>query len=71
MALLDVNLGVETSFPIADRLIGMNIPFGFVTGYGDSIPQGDTYAEIPVLQKPYTWESIEAFLAVVLRPRDE
>ncbi len=71
MALLDVNLGVETSFPIADRLISMNIPFGFVTGYGDSIPQGDSYADISVLQKPYTWESIEAFLPVVLRPRDE
>ncbi len=70
MALLDVNLGTEMSFPIADALRSRNIPFGFVTGYGESIPQGEIYADIPVLQKPYTFESIEAFLPVVLRETD-
>ena len=67
MGMLDVNLGLETSFPVADLLKSRNIPFGFATGYGDSIPQGEIYADIPVLQKPYGSESVEAFLSSVLQ----
>jgi two-component sensor histidine kinase/CheY-like chemotaxis protein len=65
LALLDVNLGDETSFPIADRLKARNIPFAFVTGYGESIPQGEIYQGIPVLQKPYTLASMAALLTTV------
>ena len=34
-AVLDVNLGPETSFPVADRLRELSIPFVFGTGYGE------------------------------------
>jgi light-regulated signal transduction histidine kinase (bacteriophytochrome) len=66
LALLDVNLGDETSLPIADRLRTLDIPFAFVTGYGESIPQSENYRDIPVLQKPYTPESIAAFLPGII-----
>lgn len=32
-AVLDVNLGAETAFPIADRLEALGVPFVFATGY--------------------------------------
>ena len=33
-ALLDVNLGPETSLPVAERLRELQIPFAFATGLG-------------------------------------
>lgn len=33
LAVLDVNLGAETAFPIADRLEELGVPFIFATGY--------------------------------------
>jgi CheY-like chemotaxis protein len=32
-ALLDVNLAAETSFPVAERLHAVGVPFAFATGY--------------------------------------
>src|SRR5690606_23458883 len=34
VALLDVNLGGETSYSVASMLQSLNIPFAFVSGYG-------------------------------------
>src|SRR5690606_30494196 len=34
-AILDVNLNGELVFPVADALAARNIPFVFITGYGD------------------------------------
>jgi CheY-like chemotaxis protein len=52
VAMLDVNLAGETSFPVADLLIERGIPFLFATGYG---PKGieERYRSHPVLQKPF------------------
>ena len=52
-ALLDINLGTENAFPVADQLLEKGIGFVFVSGYGEikQIPQ--TVAHIPVLTKPY------------------
>ena len=36
-ALLDVNLGAETSFEIAKRLAEAGVPFVFATGYGEQV----------------------------------
>lgn len=51
-ALLDVNLGKETSRLVAEALAAAAIPHAFVTGYGDLAwnPPGDVRA--PVLRKP-------------------
>jgi CheY-like chemotaxis protein len=51
-ALLDVNLGGETSFPIADALIKRGIPFAFATGYGSPGDRRDL-GDRPLLRKPY------------------
>ncbi|EJT04626.1 HWE histidine kinase domain-containing protein [Rhizobium sp. CCGE 510] len=58
LALLDVNLGDETSFGIADRLAADGVPFVFATGYGEGIAQANSHSDAPVLQKPYTMEGV-------------
>lgn len=52
-AVLDFNLGSETSLPIADHLLANGIPFVFATGYGDNSMIPDKFAEIPIVSKPY------------------
>jgi DNA-binding response OmpR family regulator len=49
-ALLDVNLGGETVFPVADLLHEQGKPFGFVTSY-TNVPQARGY-DAEVLHKP-------------------
>lgn len=61
-ALLDVNLGSETSEPVAEVLHARGIHFAFATGYGDSIDLAKRYSSVPVVKKPYDVASIEAAL---------
>ncbi|MBB3648143.1 light-regulated signal transduction histidine kinase (bacteriophytochrome)/CheY-like chemotaxis protein [Rhizobium sp. BK619] len=63
LALLDVNLGDETSFGIADRLAAEGVPFAFATGYGEGIAQANSHSDAPVLQKPYTMDGVTDTLA--------
>jgi len=57
-AILDVNLGGQLVYPVADRLIDRGIPFVFVTGYGrESIDR--RYASIQVLEKPVERQALE------------
>lgn len=37
LALLDVNLGTENSFPIARRLARQRTPYVFLSGYGEDV----------------------------------
>ncbi|MGR9374026.1 HWE histidine kinase domain-containing protein [Rhizobium leguminosarum] len=69
LALLDVNLGDETSFGIADRLAADGVPFIFATGYGEGIAQANSHSDALVLQKPYTMEGVTDILARVPLPR--
>ncbi|MFC3695221.1 response regulator [Chenggangzhangella methanolivorans] len=57
-ALLDVNLGGEQSFEVADALAARNIPFVFVTGYGGAGVR-DRYPNAPTLQKPFVTSDLE------------
>jgi two-component sensor histidine kinase len=50
-AVLDVNLGGELVYPLADLLAERGVPFIFVTGYGSDLVDS-RFADIPVLQKP-------------------
>jgi CheY-like chemotaxis protein len=50
-AILDVNLGSETVFPLADALAAQSIPFVYVTGYSNLLRPCDHGR--PFLQKPY------------------
>ncbi len=58
IAVLDVNLGHETSLPIADRLRATGTPYVFATGYGEQLRLPDDHAGVEVIQKPYTLASI-------------
>ena len=62
-ALLDINLGSESSIPVGKRLHEMKIPFIFATGYGERAPVPEELADAPVIQKPYTRETVENALS--------
>jgi PAS domain S-box-containing protein len=58
-ALLDVNLGGETVYPVADALARMRVPFAFLTGYGgESIEP--RFTDVPRLDKPVGLEQLGA-----------
>jgi two-component sensor histidine kinase/DNA-binding response OmpR family regulator len=58
-AILDVNLGGQLVYPVADRLMDRGIPFVFVTGYGrESVDQ--RYSAIRVLEKPVERQVLES-----------
>ena len=60
-AVLDVNLSGESAFPIAESLEADGIPFVFATGYGaGGLPA--RWTGRPVIQKPFTLESLEKVL---------
>jgi CheY-like chemotaxis protein len=62
-ALLDVNLGGgERSYPVADALAARDVPFVFVTGYGEDGVEG-RYAPVTVLQKPFDPRRLERVVA--------
>ena len=64
--ILDVNLGGEKTYAVADILANRNIPFAFVTGYGpDSILSAFSHA--PVLQKPIEAAKLHALLQQIVR----
>ncbi len=51
-AVLDVNLGGQPIYPLADYLREQGLPFAFATGYGDAgLREADRGS--PVLQKPF------------------
>jgi CheY-like chemotaxis protein len=65
LAMLDVNLAGQPSFPIADILIERGIPFLFATGYGlKGIAEG--YRQHVVLQKPFRAMDLHQALAAAL-----
>ena len=52
LAIIDVNLGGNDSYPVAEALARHDIPFVFSTGYGDHGDRAD-FDDRPVLRKPY------------------
>ena len=62
-AILDVNLGGQLVYPVADRLIDQGIPFVFVTGYGrESVDQ--RYSFVKVLEKPVERQALEGLFSI-------
>ena len=62
LAVLDINLGDQTSFTVADRLGDLGTPFIFATGYGEQAILPDAHQHRTVVQKPYTLEGIARIL---------
>jgi len=55
--ILDINLGGEKVFPVADRLAERGVPFLFATGYDQSaIPE--RFANIQRCEKPFSLKDI-------------
>jgi CheY-like chemotaxis protein len=59
--LLDMNLGGDSSEPVAIALRDAGKPFIFTTGYG-SAGRPDGFADAPLITKPYTTHQIAAAL---------
>ncbi len=62
-AVLDVDVDVETSFPIAEALEERDIPFVFATGHGEAVAVPERFRHIPILSKPYTEDALRDALA--------
>jgi CheY-like chemotaxis protein len=60
-ALLDVNLGGEMVFPVADALAARKVPFAFATGYADVVSKSP-FAATPTLIKPVHPEDLKQVL---------
>ena len=65
IALLDVNLDGEPSFPIAQELAQRGVPFVLATGYGTSKIPADLQ-RAPILQKPFMRADLERALCAAL-----
>jgi CheY-like chemotaxis protein len=61
-ALLDVNLGAETSFDFAGILVARGVPFGFVSGYGEDTSFPAPLRDIPRISKPFNEMSLGSLL---------
>ncbi|HET7882198.1 MAG TPA: response regulator [Acetobacteraceae bacterium] len=60
LAFIDLNLRGTPAWPLAELLRERGIPFAFVTGYGAADTR--TYADVPVLQKPFTSQHLAAIV---------
>lgn len=69
-AVLDVNLGGENVYPIAEVLAARGIPFIFATGYGIA-GIAAAFSHVPALAKPYSPPALERLLTVALHRDDE
>jgi DNA-binding NtrC family response regulator len=66
-AILDVNLGGDPVFPIAETLVSRRIPFIFASGYGSAnLP--DKWQSFPTLPKPFTADQVADTLRNLLQP---
>jgi len=69
-AVLDINLGGEMVFPVADKLMASSVPFVFTSGYDDTV--GDKrFSQAPRFQKPTEFRVIlDALHTILPRPHD-
>lgn len=61
-AVLDLNLGGEMAFPLADVLEDRAVPFVFVTGY-EQWSWGERHAGVPRFEKPVDVREVARVLA--------
>jgi DNA-binding NtrC family response regulator len=67
-ALLDIRLRGETSFPLADVLAVLGIPFVFVSGLSSAL-MPYTHRDRPLFDKPYDADDVIATLARLVVPK--
>jgi CheY-like chemotaxis protein len=62
-AILDINLDGELVYPVADLLAALDIPFAFITGYGEE-SLSPRFSDVPVLQKPIDRKALQDLFVV-------
>jgi CheY-like chemotaxis protein len=68
LAVLDVNLGNEMVYPVAEKLNVAGVPFVFTTGYGRGAIKLE-WAARPCVQKPFNIDAFAAALRSALAAR--
>lgn len=68
VAILDLNLNGDETYPIADALAARAIPFVFASGYSAGRLR-ERYRGIPSLQKPFQQQELKRTLAAALSHR--
>lgn len=66
-AVLDVNLGGQRVFPVAEILSRRRIPFVFVTGYGAGSLPGEHRGR-PTLRKPFKGKELVSTVSHLVHP---
>jgi CheY-like chemotaxis protein len=64
-AMLDMNLNGTKSFPVADKLAALGVPFIFATGYSAQ-DMRDGYADRPLLKKPIRYTELAGVFECLL-----
>ncbi len=65
-ALLDVNLGDETSIPVIEKCLELGIPTILATGYGANKDLLAKFPNMPVLNKPYNSDGLTQTISKAL-----
>ncbi len=65
VAVLDINLAGQWSYPVAEILSRRNVPFVFVTGYGDNALPAQ-FAGCPRIHKPFKLSELLAVLSSMI-----
>ena len=61
VALVDVNLNNEMSYPLVERLVELNVPTALVTAYSEAgIP--DRFKTLLLMKKPYSLAGLSSLL---------
>jgi CheY-like chemotaxis protein len=66
-AILDLSIGADSSYAVADALLARKVPFAFATGHGASTLE-EGYAQTLVVSKPFDFEAVRAAIGRLLGP---
>ena len=65
LAILDVNLGGEPVWPVAEALRARDVPFALATGGHVTAPP-EAFADTPTLAKPFTMDRVQPIISQTL-----
>ncbi len=66
IAILDVNLGSDPVYPVADRFIAAGVEVIFATGSHRSVLP-DRFADCKLLEKPYDFKAVECAISALTK----
>lgn len=69
VAMLDYNLGRETSIPIAHKLDAVSVPYIFLSGQVDRVVTAHTNTHTKVIKKPFNTDKLIAHVSKLLETR--